>query len=418
LIHFVARNTKVVELTESESSTYLGCAMLPQTLTDTVTSAVNTERLVETAMALVEVPSPTLKARAVADRLADILQSDGFSVERPEADWPDAPAVVTRFDSGRPGRTLQFNGHLDTVHLPFVPPRRENGNLYGSGISDMKGGVAAALEAVRALRDTGALEAGSVLFTAHELHEGPWGDKRQVKALIRDGCMGDAVLLPEYCASPLPIAGRGMAIFEIKIRRDGEPVHEVLRAMDQPLVVPAGADLVSRLFALHDQVSMNSAPDVGGDSVFVGQMQSGEIYNQSPSECLIQGTRRWIKPGDTERVAREFRELLDGHAERTGLQIELNYSIQGDAFRISATDPAVEAVQAAHESVTGTRLPLGPKPFLDDGNWFCSLGGVPAITHGPNAAGAHTVNECCPVSEIVRIARVYALTALAYCSRH
>ena len=21
-----------------------------------------------------------------------------------------------------PGRTLQFNGHLDTVHLPFVPP--------------------------------------------------------------------------------------------------------------------------------------------------------------------------------------------------------------------------------------------------------------------------------------------------------
>ena len=34
----------------------------------------------------------------------------------------DAPAVLVRLDSGRPGRTLQFNGHLDVVHLPFVPP--------------------------------------------------------------------------------------------------------------------------------------------------------------------------------------------------------------------------------------------------------------------------------------------------------
>ena len=205
--------------------------MIPTQLADSVLSAVNADRLVETAMALVEVPSPTRNAREVADRLAEILQADGFAVERPEADWPEAPAVVARLDSGRPGRTLQFNGHLDTVHLPFVAPRRENGNLYGSGISDMKGGVAAAVEAVRVLKETGTLQGGGVLLTAHEHHEGPWGDKRQVRALIRDGCVGDAVLLPEYCASPLPIAGRGMAIFQAWIRRDGEAVHEVLRPL-------------------------------------------------------------------------------------------------------------------------------------------------------------------------------------------
>ena len=201
----------------------------------------------------------------------------------------------------------------------------------------MKGGVAAAVEAVRVLKETGTLQGGGVLLTAHELHEGPWGDKRQVRALIRDGCVGDAVLLPEYCASPLPIAGRGMAIFQAWIRRDGEAVHEVLRPLDQPLVVPAGAELIVRLKELHEQVSANSDPDVGQDSVFVGQIHSGEIYNQSPTECFIQGTRRWITPGETEAVEAQFRELVQAHAERTGTDIELDYALQGDAFRIAPT---------------------------------------------------------------------------------
>ena len=34
---------------------------------------------------------------------------------------------------------------------------------------------------------------------------------------------------------------------------------------------------------------------------------------------------------------------------------------------------------------------------------------------GPNATGAHTIDESCPVSELVRVAQVYALAALAYC---
>ena len=73
----------------------------------------------------------------------------------------------------------------------------------------MKGGVAAAVEAVRALRDAGGLAAGSILLTAHDLHEAPWGDGRQLDQLIRDGIVGDAVLLPEPLRDVLPVAGRG-----------------------------------------------------------------------------------------------------------------------------------------------------------------------------------------------------------------
>src|SRR5438309_10889689 len=111
--------------------------------------AVNRDRLVDTVVQLVSVPSRTGEAGAAADRLATMLAGDGFAVERPEGGHSPAPAVAVRFTSGRAGRTLQFNGHLDTVHLPFVPPRVEGGRIAGSGACDMKGGIAAAVEALR-----------------------------------------------------------------------------------------------------------------------------------------------------------------------------------------------------------------------------------------------------------------------------
>src|SRR5262245_37993098 len=124
---------------------------------------VNRRRLIETAQRLIEIPSPTGDAGAVSDRLAEILAADGFAVERLAAGYEVAPAVSVRMESGRPGPTLQFDGHLDTVHLPFVPPGLDDGRITGSGASDMKGGIAAAVEAIRALRESGALSAGSVL---------------------------------------------------------------------------------------------------------------------------------------------------------------------------------------------------------------------------------------------------------------
>ena len=175
--------------------------------------AINRQRLIETVVRLVEVPSRTGEARGVCDRLAEILAEDGFNVERPAGGYAASPAVAVRFDSGRPGRTLQFEGHLDTVHLPFVPPNVEDGRITGSGSCDMKGGIAAAVEALRALREAGVLAGGSILLTAHDLHEAPWGDGRQLNQLIADGYVGDAVLLPEPLDQHLPIRGRGQAMW-------------------------------------------------------------------------------------------------------------------------------------------------------------------------------------------------------------
>jgi len=382
----------------------------------TLKSHVNRQRLVETARRLIEVPSPTGEAGAVSDRLAEILSAEGFTVERYEGGYPTAPAVAIRLGSGRPGRTLQFNGHLDTVHLPFVPPQVEDGRLTGSGASDMKGGIAAAIEAVRALRDAGGLAAGSVLLTAHDLHEAPWGDGRQLNQLIRDGIRGDAVLLPEPLRDVLPIAGRGSATWKAIIRRQGPPVHEVMRSPNEPSVIAAASELAARLARLDRELAATPHLICGSASAFIGQIHSGEIFNQYPQEAWLEGTRRWLPGTDPRAVERDFRALLANVAGDTGTMISCKWMFIRDAFALDLADPLVAAFQRCHAATSGAPLPTGPKPFVDDGNSFAALAGVAAITHGPRAGGQHTVSEWVEIDDLVRVAWLYAATALEYCN--
>lgn len=389
------------------------------TLTAALGRAVNRARLLDTAVRLVAVPSPTGSAGGALDCLAEVLAADGFAVERAAAGHPAAPAVLVRFDSGRPGPTLQFDGHLDTVHLPFVAPAVEGGLLTGSGACDMKGGTAAAVEALRALRDTGLLTAGSVLFTAHDLHEAPWGFGQQLDQMIRDGQVGDAVLIPEPLHSYLPMVGRGAATWRVTIRRAGAPVHEVMRPDDEPSVIAAGAELVGRLGELQERLGARADPHAGSESVFIGQVHSGEIYNQYPQECWLEGTRRWLPGARREAVEKEFRDLLTGVQAETGTRIDAEFRFIRDPFRLDPAAPLVTAFQSSYRAMTGQTLPPGPKPFVDDGNSFFGTppgGPIPAITHGPRAGGQHTVAEWVDVADLARVALVYALTADRFCA--
>jgi acetylornithine deacetylase/succinyl-diaminopimelate desuccinylase-like protein len=376
---------------------------------------VDRRRLLATAERLVAAPSPTGEAAPALDALAEILAADGFSVERPDGGHPKAPAVAVRFDSRRPGPTLQFNGHLDTVHLPFAPPRVENGFLRGSGASDMKGGTAAAVEALRALRDAEALPAGSVLLTAHDLHEAPWGFGLQLDGLIRAGYVGDAVLLPEPLCNVLPVAGRGHACWKATVRREHPPVHEVMRPVDVPDVIAAGAEIVRQAGEQDAVLAREQDPIAGRSSVFIGQIHAGEIFNGSPQSCWLEGTRRWVPGVDHKRVEREFRAWMERIGRETRTTIDLQYQLIRDAFRLDMEHPFVASFDAMYRTISGTDLPRGSKPFVDDGNCFWAVAGVPAITHGPKAGGQHTTDEWVEIDDLVRVATLYAATAVHFC---
>jgi acetylornithine deacetylase/succinyl-diaminopimelate desuccinylase-like protein len=189
-----------------------------------------------------------------------------------------------------------------------------------------------------------------------------------------------------------------------------------MRPAGEPNVIAAGANLVTKLNALDRTLEARVDPLAGRETVFIGQIHSGEIYNQYPQECMLEGTRRWLPGKSRAEVETEFRGLLSQVSAETGTRIDAEFRFIRDAFHLDAKSPLATAFEQACESACGARLPVGPKPFVDDGNSFCSLGGVPAITHGPKAGGQHTTQEWVSIDDLVRVAHVYALTAVLYCA--
>lgn len=380
-----------------------------------IRGAVNRERLLDTAFQLCSVYSPTRSAGKCADRLAEILQKDGFQVERGAFGWEPSPAVITKMQGMKPGKTLQFDGHLDTVHLPFVAPQVQGDRLTGSGSSDMKAGLAAAVEAVRVLRELDLIQSGSVMLTAHDLHEAPWGDSGQLDEMIRSGVCGDAVMIPEYTHDVLPIVGRGNAVIKFTVRRPGQPIHEVFRPTNETDVLLVTARLLQKLSEWNLELNRLSDPVAGCETVFVGQMHGGEIFNQYPSTAFLEGTRRWLPGHTVEAVKKELEEFAADFLKEVGTSVEFSFQIIRDSFILPSDASLIGAFQDAYQTVTGTMLPTGNKPFADDGSGFWQIRKIPTITHGPRASGAHTMNEWVSISDLERVATVYALTAVNFC---
>ena len=102
-------------------------------------------------------------------------------------------------------------------------------------------------------------------------------------------------------------------------------------------------------------------------------------------------------------------------AERDGISVDGDFMFLAEPFQLDQSHPFLHAFQQAYQAATGTELPMGGKPLLDDGNNILSLSDAVPITHGPNGLGAHTVDEEVAVDELVRVALVYALTAVCFC---
>ena len=99
-------------------------------------------------------PNPPGDVRAAAREAADMLRAlaPGAEISLHETD-PQVTNLVARMKGAGPGRLLAYNGHLDTYPvneaLPWtVPPLGgllRDGRLYGRGVADMKGGIAASM---------------------------------------------------------------------------------------------------------------------------------------------------------------------------------------------------------------------------------------------------------------------------------
>jgi len=340
-------------------------------------------------------------AAVVAAHAADA----GLDVEIVET-APNRVNVIATLDSGRPGRTLLWNGHIDVVpigdaslwkHPPFEAVV-DDGVLHGRGAADMKGPCASAIAAACALKAEGGPATGRLVlqFVADEEVLGPHG----TLALFERGRAGaDAAIVGEPTDLSVAVAERGM--LWVIARTAGVAAH----GSRPDLGVSAIEEAARVVLTLRAHRNGKSHPLLGEPSLNVGTIQGGSKINIVPDSCTIAIDRRTL-PGETdEGILDEMRAAL-GEA---GLSASLEIIHRADPVEVDPNSEIVTHAIAAHTAVRGAGARIGAMTGATDAHVLAGKAGIPTIIFGPGSLDqAHTTTEHVAIQDLIDGARIYA----------
>ncbi|MGB3483166.1 MAG: M20 family metallopeptidase [Mycobacterium sp.] len=373
-------------------------------------SAVDVWRCAELTAAMVrcDTRNPPGDESAIIPLLTDVLTGLGARTEVFEPAPGRTSLLATVSGPGGPasGRrpTLLINGHLDVVPVveqewslpPFGGVVRDD-RVYGRGACDMKGGIAAAIEGLRACFDAGELPRCDVVMhlVADEETGGRWG----TEALVRAGrIVADAAVVPEPSELRVCVAERGVLLAEITVA--GRAAH----GSDPAAGRSAIADAARLATALHGGDFGDVAhPLLGVPTCNVGVISGGTAPNIVASSCVLRIDRR-VLPGQTEQDAVASLEAL---MARMVPDVEPTVRVLAFAAgsELALEHPFVDLMRESSDPEKPVRgLNLGT-----DARFLRNELGIPTVVYGPGSMTvAHSSNEYVPLAELGEAARTFA----------
>lgn len=337
---------------------------------------------------------------------------------------PGRPNVVASLPGTVPGRTLILEGHTDVVtegdhsawtYDPFGATIVD-GRLYGRGSADMKGGVAAALFAVRAIQMSGVPFTGAIRMAIVADEEGLMsGIKHFVARGHADNVSAALVCEPE--GGRVCIAQKGA--LRIVATASGRMAHGAMpESGSNP--VAAIAEFLSRAKSLERdlQDELGEHPYLGKVYITPTVVEGGSRpqLNVIPATCTACLDVRTTPECDHAELVDRLRQLALGVTQDSdGCAIEFNVLDDRPATWTDPEDPLVQAVVAAHQVEHGKPPAFGGVPGATDGTILWRERGIPIVTYGPgDVTIPHQVDEFVRIRDVVSCARVYVRTILSY----
>ena len=372
--------------------------------------ALDPEPIAALATRMLELWTPPGEERPMADLAAQALRDAGVQDVVLDEEFAGSPSVIARIPGRRPGPTMQWHGHMDAIATPQGPVRREGDVIHGRGASDMKGALAAMVEAVKLLKAEGLPDRGSILITWHGLHE--TGGNVPLHRLIARGIHGDAVITGELgSGGELITSGRGLTFWDMIVRREGDSLHETNAVAGTVNPIRAGMRLVARLYQLADDLAAGRGNLPG--TLFIGEFTSGDYYNRVPITAHIKGTRRHLAGSNMGQVRAELEAIAAEVAAETGAIIEPQIHGFTEAYEVSPDSRVARALRLAHHDLTGQGMRVRASRAVGNASDFVREAGIDATYYGMAYASAHSDDEQLSVPELARVAGAYAL-ATAY----
>jgi acetylornithine deacetylase/succinyl-diaminopimelate desuccinylase-like protein len=315
---------------------------------------------------------------------------------------------------GDAGSGLLLLGHSDVVPVgdgwttePFGGAVHK-GRIYGRGASDMKGGLAASLAAMAALRGVGL--SGPVELAALVDEEDTGKGIRAFVSSVERPFLGCVTAEPTDLQTI--IGARGATYVRVEIH--GKACHAG-NPDDGANAIYGAAAVVAEIERMHAELARRPHPLLGPATWSVGQIDGGTGGSIVPAECVVVADRRLLPGETTDALLDELRERLAGlRLDERGLTVDLAMPMEMPAFQTPADSELARTTDAALADAGGPGLPLGGWTAACDGGFVARDLGVPVVVLGPGSATsqAHRADESVAIQELLVAARAYALTTL------
>ncbi len=315
-------------------------------------------------------------------------------------------------------RVLYFHGHYDVVpaaNKKQFRPYLKEGKLYGRGSSDMKGGLASMIYAIKAIKDCDIKLDGKIGLTIVPDEEtgGVLGSQYLSKKDVL-GKNGIGMLTAEPTGGIIWNANRGAISLKITVK--GVPAHvamqyEGVNAFERMITVANALERLKKKVESR-KTSFKIEPEEARNSILLigGQCQGGSNFNLVPSECSFTVDRR-INPEEDIRV--EKKKLLEifHRAKKRGIDLEVEILQEGASSGISEESPMAQALAESVKEITGKVPSFEMCPGLLETRFYTQKR-IPAFAYGPGFLEvSHGPEEYIELENIYQCAAVYALTA-------
>jgi acetylornithine deacetylase/succinyl-diaminopimelate desuccinylase-like protein len=417
---------------------------------DSVPAGIDRQELAELALRLANISSPTGSEEAMGETVFGWLTENGFNPRKITV-APGRFNVAALLKGTGGGASLIFNAHMDTKYggaddiwsagdlLPeYMGAWREGDLLFGHGVMNDKGPLAATFLAARAIRDSGARLKGDLHLTAVvgeigsapvDEFQGPRyvGKGIGARRLVDHGVFADYALVAECTDFCTTWAQCGCTYFQITVRGTAFYTPTIPRPTtfaDNPNAIVRMAKVVNALESwANEYIERESMEFEGGvirPNACMGAIRAGvptKLANTAGRCSLYLDVR--IPPGkDPLFVQPEIERVI----AETGVEAEVRPYMTRRGYIAKGCEPLVEAIRRAHDQVVGEPMKTVPPPITSmwrDMNIFNEVQ-IPAATYGPSFGmdlSEGKLRMAIHADDLWKAAKAYARVAMDICNR-
>jgi acetylornithine deacetylase len=347
---------------------------------------------------------------AVAHAIAAHMRGQGLDVQVEEV-APGRPNVIGVLAGSRPGRSLMYCGHVDTVGVagmraPFDPEIRD-GRLYGRGSQDMKAGVAAMIDAARVAARRG-FSAGRLIVAAvvDEEYASLGADA------LAAAWTADAAVVTEPTDLLVAIGHKGFAWLDVETRGRAAHGSRPREGRDAILRMGRVLDALERLD--RDLQARTPHPLLGTASLHASLIDGGRELSSYPDRCRLLMERRTVPGEDGEMAAAEVEAILEAiRARDPEFEAISRLTFTRPPYEIAAGHALPQRLAHALAAAGRTTEPVGMSFWTDAA--VLGMAGIPSVLFGPGGAGLHSTEEYVRVDDVAICRDVLATLALDWC---